>query len=134
MDIFDRRKLDLFKLVRDCRFGTLWWVANSLWARNRKLRLKNLLKKHPGVAIARTGSGEYAGVVPMLFGTSKRHTGALVVDMQTDSGKLTYFLKLKPVEMTVDDFFGDVIEPAAPKPRLSRDEIADLNKFLGDKL
>ena len=135
MDIFDKRKLDLFRFAKDCSFGTLWWVSNTLWNRHSALKLKGARKKHPGVSIAQNWPEEQTDVVPMLFGSSKeQYVSSFIADLRTADARETHFPVLKPLCFDFEDFFGDRIAEAFPKSRLNEAEMEGLRTFLREKL
>lgn len=132
MEMSQQRILKLFIKVKDCSFGTLWWVANKIWQRNRTLRFTKDDGYHPGVSVAANWPDEHPEVVPMLFGTSKKNARAFVASVPPR--RESYFICLKPVKLRVDDFLTRAVHEAAPKRRLNPGETERLRAFVKEAL
>ena len=63
-----QRQLLTFLLQYDTSFGTLWWVANRLWAENPNFVVKQGEEnnRHPGVSL-KEENPENNMIVPMLL-------------------------------------------------------------------
>ena len=131
MDIDQQRILQIFTLVKDCSFGTLWRVANTIWRRNRNLKFQNISGTHLGVSVAASWP-QNPGVVPMLFGTSRKTSQAFVA--RVNRSRLTYFPCMKPMKFQAAEFFGSAVVEASPKRRLDPAETEQLKAFIGEKL
>ena len=132
MNTDQQRLLQRLILCKDCSFGTLWWVANTIWMRNRSLRFQNISGTHPGVSVAASWPHGNPDKVSMLFGTSRKTSQAFIARVKPN--QLSYFPCMKPIKMRAADFFGGSAVEASPKRRLDADETKRLKAFIGEKL
>lgn len=129
----------------DAGLGSLWWVSEREWEKVLPQRFHSDRKKHPALSILRRGGvPQLAERVPVLYGTSKRHTKSVVVEgLSEERGDAyrAFFIHIaaRPAfafatfdqEEMVDSASGlPPIWPNRHKPRVNDSEMADLNAFL----
>lgn len=128
------RLINAFLTLKDTSFGTLWWVANTLWMTEKTFVLKKGTRhrSHPGVAIGTKVSPDDV-IISMLLGTSKSqpHWKALPLKLNDQKGDLSFFGTLKPVPFSFFHFLkGQTIRENSPKFRLSDSDQNRLKWFL----
>ena len=128
------RLINAFLTLKDTSFGTLWWVANTLWMTEKTFVLKKGTRhrSHPGVAISRKVDSKDV-IIPMLLGTSNRRPFWMALPLKLDDRKeeLTFFGTLRPVPFSFTHFLnGETIQENQPKTRLSESDRTKLEQFL----
>jgi hypothetical protein len=144
------------KLRQDVSFGTLWWIREALWRKGHGEAYREAAQKrsaHPGVSILPYSPHAVSGIgmVPVLQGTSQRHSRAVEVRGLSKSRQdTTYFGRvLRPVRFAYSIFTDPSSEDPSfsqmsplrfhaitrnhPKDRVDPTEEAALRKFVREK-
>ena len=131
-----QRQLLTFLLQYDTSFGTLWWVANRLWAENPNFVVKQGEEnnRHPGVSL-KEEKPENNMIVPMLLGKSKASPTykAVALKMDDTKDKYGYFGTLCPMDFTFLSFFNNDIL-LNKKKKLSSADQEKLRDFIKRRL
>lgn len=135
---FKERYLLTLLSVTDTSRGTLWSVKEPVWIRNVRNYVDKGRKSHVGLSIRNRTCQFITDMVPMLLGTSKaRGEGLIVMGCFKNSSKKGTFFRFRPYQIPFSDAYdenlGIMMKPNPPKPRLTKSERAELDKYLSHK-
>ena len=132
----EERRFKALDFLLDYSKGTIWWVKDRLW----NAAIPNFVVKrvhHPGLSLARDKAEGLYSMVPMAIGTTKNPGSGFPVDGLSEEGTHegpSYFSVLRPCPLRFNEFgSAEGIEQNAVKPRLTRDELSRLDRFLFGK-